>query len=786
MNKPSIARNKQKANPPGGGDLIHCGISHEFLNKENISGKRSAFGSSFAQAALPVDSFVRRTLVGKAFTPGYFNGNTRKNDTFISSELIVVDYDANVSIADLLKHPIVQQYPPLLIYSTPSSTPDCYRTRAVWRLSEPIEGAERWRALARAWAEYLGLEVDPASWKPAQPYFGSTNRIEQPVINLDKLLPLSFVGALTADHATDDYLRETTRLEYTPVDAGSPRAETYAAATVDGAIRDYLALPAGAKVRHDAFIKLAARLIGMKLGGWPCLENVDALLTDAGRATDRPEREIADAIQWAYKTVDPILLTLPADDESPAPIHHDDWFTDLPDTWRRALLNFFKPSTAPLMELITRAIASGHISPDGFTALDLQAVNEALGFNIPQTTLYRGLEELSEAFFPKLQTIDTPQGIIVSNFGKNSITGRKRMVYRRADYARARTAILEYANPRIYERAHESDESVILARPTRDMMQAAGIGQGEAAAVAAELDAALAPAYKAQGNQERTAIKRAKRRRANLENELEDWHSTPLPPGWPLGSAANYRAAFLHAVVKADPDKPRSRRQIADLTGVEDSSVKAVRARAGLRARQQEPIYAPIKAISELNKEVRQYGRTHNARALKVVSKRADGSAAEWTYQKDNALALVAEQIAAGAEVFVEFSLPNQHEVIRESPPEPAVRKPKEHIEGLESRPPQHISEPKPERYYGPGYDPRWIMAQLKLALKLLGWQPASAGLVNPETGEIAPDEPRAIIELLIGRPLAPPASVDDPETWDGFLEEARALGAEWTLEEIS
>lgn len=775
MNDTSVTRNN------GSGQVIQCGLSTAFLNKENRSGNARAFGNSFNPSGIPDDQFEKHVLSGLAWTPGNFSGKSRSNDTFISSELIALDFDQNVSIADLLCNPVVQQYPPLLIHSTPSSSPDCYKTRAIWRLSEPVEGTERYRAIARAWAEYVGLDVDPASWKPAQPMFGSTNRVEQPVTNLDELLPVEFVGALTCDHATDDYLRETTRQAHITIDPTSPRAEKYAAATVQGAISDYTGLPAGAKVRHDAFIKLAARLIGMKLGGWPCLENMDALITDAGRATDRTEREITDAISWAYKTVDAIPLTLPDDEttDPPAP-KHDDWFTALPDSWRRALLNFFKPSTAPLMELITRTIAMGQINPDGFTAPDLQAVNETMGFDIPQTTLYRGLEELSAVFFPKVDTIDTPQGIIVSNFGKNSLTGRKRTVYRRADYASARTAILEYANPRIYERAHESDDSSILARPTAGMVQAAGVGEGEAVIVAAELDAALAPAYRAQSNREQAAIKRAKRRRANLEQELDDWHSTPLPEGWPLGSAANYRAAFLHAVVKADPDKPRSRRQIADITGVEHSAVKAVRTRAGLKAHQQAPVYAPIKAASELSNQVRQYGRTHNARALKVVSRRADGSATEWMYQKDTAPQLVAEQIAAGAEVFVEFSLPNTHEVVREAPPA-VERKPREYVEGLQSRPAEHTTEPKPERYYGPGYDPRWIMQQLKLALKLLGWQRVGGRMVNPDTGEIAPDTPRQIIEIIIGRELS---ASDQDESWEGFSDLAAELGGVPTLEE--
>jgi hypothetical protein len=237
-----------------------------------------------------------------------------------------------------------------------------------------------------------------------------------------------------------------------------------------------------------------------------------------------------------------------------------------------------------------------------------------------------------------------------------------------------------------------------------------------------------------------------------------------LPEGWPLGNAARYRAAFLRVTVKADPDNPRSRREIADLTGLGHSAVGEVVKRAALKAHQQAPVRLPIKHVSELTSQVKQYGRTHKARALKITSQHKDGRTVEWLYQRESAPGIVAGELAAGARVHVEFSLPNIYEVLGEVPPS-VGKKSSNEVNPVGSKTTQAGSV-KPGRYYGPGYDPRWLLKQTQLALKLLGWLCSGGKFVNPETGEFAPDEALGIIELLIGRSLEkePVESADPPE----------------------
>jgi len=125
----------------------------------------------------------------------------------------------------------------------------------------------------------------------------------------------------------------------------------------------------------------------------------------------------------------------------------------------------------------------------------------------------------------------------------------------------------------------------------------------------------------------------------------------------------------------------------------------------------------------------------------------------------------------------VKFSLPNTHEVIREGPATATERKPRRHLEGVTPSPGGHRGEPRPQRYYGPGYNPRWVMKQLILALTLLGWQRSGAEWGNPDNGEHVPERPYEIIETLIGRPL-------DNGPWDSLIACAGELSAEATLSE--
>lgn len=172
--------------PPAGNsrrELIRCGLSQAFHNKELTSGDKRAFGNSFIPSETTPQALIAHILSGKAWTPGYFKGNSRKNETFIQAELIALDFDENVSVADCIAVPFIRDYA-MLVHPSASSSAEKYKTRVIFRTDAPMTDPEQYRLYVMAIGRHLGLpDLDPISYKPAQLYFGSTNRIEKPIFS---------------------------------------------------------------------------------------------------------------------------------------------------------------------------------------------------------------------------------------------------------------------------------------------------------------------------------------------------------------------------------------------------------------------------------------------------------------------------------------------------------------------------------------------------------------------------------------------------------------------------
>lgn len=250
-------------------NTIRCGISQAFDEKHLKPGyTNAAFGDSFKPTDIDLRTLAAHVLQGGAWIPGQFQGANRTNDTFIGTALVALDYDENVSISDLLAVPFVHQYA-ALIYPTASSRADCYKTRAVFILDAPVHRVEATRTLIRAIADHIGLPYDPASYKPAQLFYGSRNTVEKAQINPLAVLPLALAAGLTADLAREDYRRHQDAQEQKqkrkPVDPASPRAEKYAAAAYDRILHDIASAPDGSK--NNALFKGACDLFA--IAGWP-------------------------------------------------------------------------------------------------------------------------------------------------------------------------------------------------------------------------------------------------------------------------------------------------------------------------------------------------------------------------------------------------------------------------------------------------------------------------------------------------------------------------------------
>lgn len=165
--------------------LIRYGTSDAFLNKEAICTPKYchkhkrydtcwAFGRSFVPVETTPAKFIEHVLNGGAWTPAAYASNTRRKDTFVSSELIALDFDENVGVGDLLELPFIRQSA-MLVYSTPSDTPEYRRSRLVIRLECPISSYAEYEALVKSLIAALErFAPDRRCYDAARFFYGST------------------------------------------------------------------------------------------------------------------------------------------------------------------------------------------------------------------------------------------------------------------------------------------------------------------------------------------------------------------------------------------------------------------------------------------------------------------------------------------------------------------------------------------------------------------------------------------------------------------------------------
>lgn len=423
------------------------------------------------------------------------------------------------------------------------------------------------------------------------------------------------------------------------------------------------------------------------------------------------------------------------------------WPQGVPDSYRRALIKYFRPTAAPLVELVNSAVLRGLLKPAGFTVNDLLIANTNLGFSISEGSLRRALNDLVGGFFSVLHPIETDS---VCNFAKKG--HRPAHLYALLPLAALERYVLACAWPRIYERQHPtSEEEAVLAKPQPGMLEALGFEAPPA------LAAALSNAYGEQLTADSAAhYQAAIREYRDLKNDLCWQFSAPLPQGWPLSSGANYKASFRRALEEIDPDSQRSVGQIAALVGVSRRSVQALHRRAGLKAEAQ---FEERRLLSAANtpQQVRKGAYEVRGRAMRLIVHTADGRRLERGYDMASAQGFVEEQLAAGGQVFVRYQTANKYKIVRAGPPPVPKRSLVAGQRAASAAAPRPAC-PAKARYYGPGYDPEWVSAQLRLGLEAVrseryGWH--GTALVDKTTGELWHNpHPELLVGLILRDPL--------------------------------
>lgn len=176
-------------------DIIRAGISKAFRNKDILPGytTQSAYGNSFIPTSLPLAQLAAHITGGYAWTMGYFDGNARTKETFISSEFIALDLDKNVSVADCQRDINIERCACLIHPSATSgkiceSNPNGHKkTRVIFHIETPITDSDRWELAQRAAIyKFAHLSPDPSCKDAARLFYGSN--VAGHVINLDAVL----------------------------------------------------------------------------------------------------------------------------------------------------------------------------------------------------------------------------------------------------------------------------------------------------------------------------------------------------------------------------------------------------------------------------------------------------------------------------------------------------------------------------------------------------------------------------------------------------------------------
>ena len=701
---------------------------------------------------------------GQAIAPSLRNGHRCKVD-FIELPFIALDFDAKTIVKitrDECQAALTQRGWNAVIGFTTSHTPEMPAYRAIIPLAEPItDYATAKRYAGRVVALFTG--ADPTSDQPERFYFGFQTGSTR-ILDNGHFLTLADLEALPPSPAEIEAARAAAELErreiITVTPANQTRAEAYSRAAINGILDRYLAIPGGQHLRHDAFVAMTAQLIGMQKGGWPGTERITVEIENVGRQTQRPERETADAIQWAYQNADAKPFSLPKQDKpqhvTMSAVWNDDdlpdneppaawwWESGVPDEWRSELLNtdHFPPSAAPVVELINAAFNAGLLDPHAFTFKGVLAANDVLGFGLAAGTIRDMLKALTELFWilqGVLEKENTP-----CKFQINSTRGRKELVYNALTLPTVKQNLLDWLKPRLHEDYHPVGQTVgesTLTALYPDMLQSAVPELADLPAASLEplcdvIDHIASTAHHEQGrgdyDQRRAVLTELER----ISKRLDDPSSTTLPDAnkWPLNNGLNYRAAFFHAYTRDNGDVHMSYAQIEAKFGY--SRAHELAKRAGLQAEPQEQDI-PIKRPADIRREAQRL----RGKPFWVTSQRGD-SIACYEYEGSETDGRIAHELKAGATVVVTIRTANKYTVASETPVivQPVKRRAKTPLVEQDTSESDHRPQPEYTRtHYSRTYNPAWVAAQIRLALKVLGWLAQGENLVNPTTGEIIP-----------------------------------------------
>lgn len=181
---------------------IHVSLSHNFHNKRTLRKHKTAF-VDFESAQITPQSLYDHATSGKGFCVAGLSGkghiaHYRHESKFVESQIIALDLDNDVSVADCLNHPFVAEYASF-VYPSASSTPDYGKSRVVFVLDRPITDKSTYRQFVLAVMDTCkALDYDSSCKDPVRFFYGSDVRGGA---YIGHVLPIAIIESLVQEQA---------------------------------------------------------------------------------------------------------------------------------------------------------------------------------------------------------------------------------------------------------------------------------------------------------------------------------------------------------------------------------------------------------------------------------------------------------------------------------------------------------------------------------------------------------------------------------------------------------
>lgn len=395
------------------------------------------------------------------------------------------------------------------------------------------------------------------------------------------------------------------------------------------------------------------------------------------------------------------------------------WWLQHTDGWREAVHLAMPQSVAWMMEAFTQVCLQKNVNSACFSIQDFVTQAQTLGHNLTYSKVNRLIKQLDGVFFTKSDT-DNPQNS-VSETGKN--VGRKKNYYRLLDRDTAIVRLKAWLWPRIVERefSKTSDERELLIKFSPKMLEVLNLDE-PTEALANTLNSLLVDYHFENHKRYHFALKRVHARFQAMVTALDTAPSTPLPQGYILHKASDYKALYARVVVEGEPETRRSGKEWSYKLGVPRTGVGKILSKAGLINEAQHEI---VEIDTEANVMYQAQQSAFDVKGFAqtvIIENEATGHIREYAYTEE-AIEYVSHkldpecenlkiryQVASCARVAADpFSVTGYADHDRK-PTTPLKRSTAER---------RWKTTPKRSKkaHYGASYDPQFVMQMLRLAV---------------------------------------------------------------------